>query len=153
VAWRGIERLTLGVDLRYFDYKNADLFGPAVRDGGLGWDGAFVSAVGGNYQLTDRVAVRGGYQYNTNPLASTSTLFNVQSPAIIQHTISVGSTVGLTDAVGVSLGYAYGFRNTITGSVRELPNADVSLAASSHSLLFNLQVKFGGWGRQEACAE
>jgi long-chain fatty acid transport protein len=153
VAWRGIDRLTLGVDLRYFDYKSADLFGTPVKEGGLGWDGAFVSAVGGNYQLTDRVAVRGGYQYNTNPLANTSTLFNVQAPAILQHTISVGSTVALTDAVGLSLGYAYGFRNTITGTAREVPNADISLAASSHSLLFNLQVKFGGWTRPEAAAE
>jgi long-chain fatty acid transport protein len=138
------------VDLRYFDYKNADLFGTPVRDGGLGWTSAFAVGLGGNYQLTERLAVRAGYQYNTNPLASTSTLFNVQSPAILQNTISVGTTVGLTDAVGFSLGYAYGFRNTISGTAREIPGAGVTLGASSHSLLFNLQIKFGGWGSRSA---
>lgn len=153
VAWRGIDRLTLGVDLRYFDYENTDLFGTAIRDGGLGWDSAFAVAVGGNYQLTDRVAVRAGYQYNTNPLENTRTLFNIQSPAIIQHTISVGTTVNLTDALSMSLGYAYGFQNSITGTVAQLPNARVSLEASSHSLLFNLQIKFGGGcSRKPTCA-
>jgi long-chain fatty acid transport protein len=150
-AWRGIDRLTLGVDLRYFDYRNTDLFGTPVRDGGLGWDSAFAVALGGDYQVTDRVAVRAGYQYNTNPLASTSTLFNIQSPAILQHTIAVGTTVGLTDSVAFSLGYAYGFRNTITGTAQEVPDANIFLAAASHSLLFNLQIKFGGWGRRPDC--
>jgi long-chain fatty acid transport protein len=152
VAWRGIDRLTLGVDLRYFDYKNAELFGTPVDQGGLGWNSSFAVALGGNYQLTDRVAVRAGYQYNTNPLENTSTLFNIQSPAIIQNTISVGTTLNLTDAMALSLGYAYGFQNSITGTVAQVPTASVRLGAASHSLLFNLQVKFGGgWGRKAAC--
>jgi long-chain fatty acid transport protein len=152
VAWRGIDRLTFGVDVRYFDYKNTDLFGTPTDQGGLGWDSAFAVAVGGNYQLTDRVAVRAGYQYNTNPLENTRALFNIQSPAIIQHTISVGTTLTLTEAMSMSLGYAYGFQNSITGVVDRIPNTNVGLEASSHSLLFNLQIRFGGgWGRKASC--
>lgn len=148
VAWRGVDRLTLGVDLRYFDYKGTALFGTDIRDGGLGWDSAFAVAVGGDYRLTDRVAVRAGYQYNTNPLENTRALFNIQAPAIIQHTVSVGTTVGLTDALSASVGYAYGFENSISGTPAQVPGAAVGLEASSHSLLFNLQIKFGGgWGR------
>lgn len=148
VAWRGIDRLTLGVDMRYFDYANSDLFGTPTSEGGLGWDSAFAVALGGNYQLTDRVAVRAGYQYNTNPLENTRALFNIQAPAIIQHTISVGTTIKLTDALSTSLGYAYGFQNEINGVVDRIPNTNVGLEASSHSLLFNIQIAFGGaWGR------
>jgi long-chain fatty acid transport protein len=152
VAWRGIDRLTLGVDLRYFDYKNTELFGTPVRNGGLGWSSAFAVALGGNYQLTERVAVRAGYQYNTNPLENTSTLFNIQAPGIITNTITVGTTVNLTDALALSLGYAYGFQNTITGTVAQVPTAGVSLSASSQSLLFNLQIKFGGGWKRKGCA-
>ncbi|QDU23904.1 OmpP1/FadL family transporter [Urbifossiella limnaea] len=152
VAWRGIDRLTLGVDMRYFDYANTDLFGTPTSEGGLGWESAFAAAVGGNYQLTDRVAVRAGYQYNTNPLENTRALFNLQSPAIIQHTISVGTTMNLTEAMALSVGYAYGFQNEINGVVDRIPNTNVGLEASSHSLLFNLQIKFGGaWGGAAAC--
>ena len=155
VAWRGIERLTLGMDMRYFDYANAKTFGTPVRDGGLGWESAFAVAVGGNYQLTDRVAVRAGYQYNTNPLESTSTLFNAQAPAIIQNTISVGTTMSLTEAMSMSVGYAYGFKNEVTRTASQVPTARVAIDAASHSLLFNIQIKFGGaWGKKhdEPCA-
>jgi long-chain fatty acid transport protein len=152
LAWRGIDRLTLGVDLRYFDYGNADLFGTPVRNGGLGWDSAFAAAFGGNYQLTDRVAVRAGYQYNTNPLANTSTLFNIQAPAILQNTLSLGSTVGLTESLSFSLGYAYGFKNTISGSASQVPGAAISVSAASHALLFNLQIKFGPSWKTACCS-
>ena len=151
IAWRGIDRLTLATDLRYFDYKNASLFGTPVRNGGLGWDSAFVVGAGADYQLTDRVAVRAGYQYNTNPLASTSTLFNIQAPAILQNTVTVGTTLNLTEALGFSVGYAYGFQNSITGTAQEVPGAGIKLTASSQSLLFNLQVKFGGGRRSGGC--
>lgn len=151
VAWRGVERLTLGVDMRYFDYKNAAMFGTPNADGGLGWVSAFAVAVGGDYQLTDRLAVRAGYQYNTNPLESARALFNLQSPAIIQHTVSVGTTFALTESMATSIGYAYGFHNSVSGQLAQVPNASVQLDAASHSLLFGLQIKFGKpWGRR-AC--
>lgn len=149
VAWRGIDRLTLGVDMRYIDYKNSQMFGTPTADGGLGWESAFAVAVGGNYQLTDRLAVRAGYQYNTNPLENTRALFNLQSPAIIQHTLSVGTTMSLTENLSTSIGYAYGFHNSVSGQLAQVPNARVQLDAASHSLLFGLQVKFGNpWGRK-----
>jgi long-chain fatty acid transport protein len=151
IAWRGIDRLTLATDLRYFNYHDADLYGTAVREGGLGWSSTFVAAVGANYQLTDRVAVRAGYQYNTNPLANTSTLFNIQAPAIMQNTVTVGTTVGVTDAISLSLGYAYSFRNTITGTASQVPGAAIGLSASNNSLLFNIQIKFGGGPRPVIC--
>lgn len=151
LAWRGIQCLTLGVDMRYFDYANADLFGQSVRDGGLGWDSAFAVAVGGDYQVNERVSARLGYQYNTNPLADTSTLFNMQSPSITQNTITCGTTVGLTDALSMSVGYAYGFQNSITGTISQVPNARVELETSTHALLFGMQIKFGGCGRKSDC--
>ncbi|VTS04136.1 OmpP1/FadL family transporter [Tuwongella immobilis] len=143
IAYHGIERLNLGLDLRYVDYANTDLYGTSVRDGGLGWDSSFVVALGGQYQVSDRIALQAGYQYNTNPLSNTSTLFNVQGPAIVQNTISFGTTVAISESLSMSLGYAYGFNNSVTGTAREIPNATIEMEASSHSLLFGLQVKFG----------
>lgn len=151
IAWRGTDRLTLGVDLRYFDYKNTDLFGTPVKDGGLGWDSVFAVAVGGRYQFTDRFAMQAGYQYNTNPLANTSTLFNVQFPAILQNTVTFGGTFAVNEWLGVSLGYALGFENSVTGTVREVPAAGVRLSASNQTVLFNIQVKFGPGGKRRAC--
>ena len=149
IAWRGTDRLTLALDLRYFDYANARLFGTAVKDSGLGWSSVFATALGANYKLTDRLAVRGGYTYNTNPLLGTSTLFNVQAPAILQHTISVGSTWAITDTLSASLGYAYSFRNSVTGTASQDPGAAIRLSASNQTLLFNIGIKFGGGFRRQ----
>jgi long-chain fatty acid transport protein len=153
IAYRPTERLQLAVDLRYFDYKTTDLFGQRVVDGGLGWRSVFAVATGARYQLTDRLAMSAGYIYNDNPIPTTGTLFNVQSPAIIQHTIAVGTTFNITEAMSTSLGYAYGFRNTITGPVREARGVGVSLDSEVHMLTFSMQFKFGGCGcNKKTCA-
>src|SRR5262249_821764 len=85
VAYRPTDRLLLATDLRYIDYKNSELFGTRVVDGGLGWRSVFAAAVGGRYQVTDRAALSAGYVYNDNPIPSTGTLFNIQAPAITRH--------------------------------------------------------------------
>lgn len=144
IAYRGIDRLTLALDLRYFDYAHTRLFGVPVVQGGLGWDSVFSVAVGAQYKVTERAALMAGYQYNTNPIPSTATLFNLQAPAILQNTVSVGTTIAITDALSVSGGYAYSFENSIGGTAREIPGAGIRLSASNQTFLFNIGVKFGG---------
>jgi long-chain fatty acid transport protein len=146
VGYRPTDKLQLNADLRYLDYASADLFGTPIRDGGLGWRGVFAAAAGSRYQLTDRVAVSGGYVYNDNPIPSVGTLFNVQSPVITQHTVTVGTTINLTDAMSASLGYAYAFRNSLTGPVREATGVGVTMDSAAHLLTFTMQFRFGACG-------
>ena len=68
VAYKGLPKTLIDVDLRYIDYANTSLFGTKVIDGGLGWQSVFAVALGGQYQATDRITLRGGYLYNTNPI-------------------------------------------------------------------------------------
>jgi len=77
IAYKGFERALIDVDLRYFDYKNTSLYGTKPIDGGLGWSSVFAVAIGGQYQATDRLTLRSGYLYNTNPIKGTDTLFNI----------------------------------------------------------------------------
>jgi long-chain fatty acid transport protein len=70
----------IDVDFRYFDYANTPLFGQSVIDGGLGWRSVFAVATGAQYQVNDRVTIRGGYLFSTDPIHDTATLFNVQAP-------------------------------------------------------------------------
>ncbi len=89
---REYEKALIDVDLRYIDYANSELFGQSVASGGLGWRGVFAVATGMQYSLTERLTLRGGYLFNTNPIPAPVTLFNVQAPAITQHTLSVGAS-------------------------------------------------------------
>ena len=144
VGYQATERLLLTTDQRYVDYANSELFGTPIPQGGLGWRGVFVAAVGSRYQVTDRAALSLGYVYNDNPIPAVGTLFNTQSPLITQHTIAVGGTATLTDAITASLGYAYGFQNSITGPVREATGIGARLETDVHMLTFTLQYRFGG---------
>jgi long-chain fatty acid transport protein len=144
VAYKGLDRALIDVDVRYFDYANAALFGQRIVDGGLGWDGVFAVATGGQYALTDRLTVRGGYLFNTNPIPQTGTLFNVQLPGIIQHTLSLGASFRLTDDIVASAAWVHGFRNSLQGNIVEQTGAFTRFDTQYDSIVMGLNIQFGG---------
>jgi long-chain fatty acid transport protein len=143
VAYKGIDRALIDVDLRYIDYANAALFGQSVPDGGLGWRSVFAVATGAQYKLSDRLTLRAGYLYNTNPVPSPATLFNVQAPGITMHTLSLGTSYTLTDNIVVSAAYVHGFRNAISGGVEQIPGASARFDTQTDSIVMGLNIKFG----------
>ena len=88
VAYTGIERWVLATDLRYLGFGPVRGFG---RSGfrangsaaGLGFDDTFALALGAQYRATDRLAVRCGYTYGTNPVPDAPSTVNVASATII----------------------------------------------------------------------
>lgn len=143
VAYKGFARSLIDVDLRYLDYGNAALFGQSVRDGGLGWNSVFALALGGQYALTDRVTLRAGYLFNTNPIPAPATLFNVQLPGIIQHTLSFGASLKLTEDITLTSAWVHGFRNSIQGDVLEESGASTKFDSQTDSIVVGLNVQFG----------
>jgi long-chain fatty acid transport protein len=152
VAYKGIERALIDVDLRYFDYGNAALFGQSVKNGGLGWESVFAVAIGGQYALTERVTLRGGYLYNMNPIPHTLTLFNVQLPGILTNTMSLGVSFQLTKDITLSSAWVHGFRNSIQGGVEQEPGASTKFDTQLDSLVVGLNIQFGTRRCQPAAA-
>ncbi len=144
VAYKGIERLLVDVDFRYFDYANADLFGTKIADGGLNWRSVFAVATGAKYQLNDRVALLAGYIYNQNPIRDQTTLFNVQLPAIVTNTLSLGVTMALTEDISMTAGWVHGFRNSVEGGVIQIPGGSTRFDTQYDSILAGINVQFGG---------
>lgn len=143
IAYKGFERALIDVDLRYFDYDNADLYGVKPIDGGLGWQSIFAVAVGGQYQLTEKLTLRAGYLYNVNPIRSTYTLFNVQAPGFLQHMIGLGTTYKLTDDISLTLAWTHLFRNSITGDILQVPGENIKLDGQIDSIVAGLNIQFG----------
>lgn len=150
IAYKGIERALIDVDLRYFDYANTALYGQSVQDGGVGWNSVLAVALGGQYALTDRLTLRAGYLYNTNPIPDTATLFNVQLPGITTNTLSLGSSLSLTEDITLSLAWVHGFRNAIEGGVREEPVSTAKLDTQYDSIVAGLNIQFGGRPRERS---
>ncbi len=143
VAYKGFERTLIDVDLRYIDYANTPLFGTKVVDGGLGWQSVFAVAFGVQYKATEKLSLLGGYLYNTNPVRSETTLFNVQAPGIITNTLSMGASYNITEDITATLSWVHGFRNSSEGSILQLPGSSVRLDSQVDTLWMGFNIKFG----------
>ena len=153
IAYKGIERALIDVDLRYLDYANTALFGQSVQSGGVGWNSVFAVATGGQYALTDRLTLRAGYLFNTNPIPATATLFNLQLPAIVTNTISFGTSYKVTDDITFSAAWVHGFRNSIEGGIGQLPGSSAKLDVQTDSIIAGLNIKFGGKSKVQKAIE
>jgi long-chain fatty acid transport protein len=143
VAYKGVPGLLVDVDLRYFDYANTPLWGQRVIDGGLNWNSIFAVATGVQYQATDKLTLRGGYLYNTNPVNAPQTLFNIQAPGIVTNTLSLGLSMRMTEQVTMSAAWVHGFRNSESGPIGQIPGSSARLDAQLESLVVGLTIQYG----------
>jgi long-chain fatty acid transport protein len=152
-AYTGFERWVLACDVRYYDYHNTAGFGsPAAFDAtgavtGLGWKSVVSVHLGAQYQATQRLFLRMGYEFNENPIGSDAAFFNVASPLIIQHIASTGLSYYLTDQLSVSLAYLHGFENSVTGpmylpGVGALAGTSVTARTSADAVAAGVTVRY-----------
>ncbi len=151
-GYRGVDRWTFAADLRYIDYADTDGFEKqgfdatgAVR--GFGWDSIWVFAVGAQYELNPKLALRAGYSFNTNPVPDDLTFFNLACPAIIQHHLNLGLSWLLSEQVEVNVAWHHGLENTIRGpwytaANVPIPGTAVESSMSTDSLVLGVQVFF-----------
>jgi long-chain fatty acid transport protein len=152
VAYTGLPRTVLAADFRYMDYQNTNGFNqsgfaPNGAVQGLGWDSIFVLALGAQYLLTDALSLRAGYTYNGNPISGDQAFFNIASPLVIQHTLSVGASYKAFDRLLLSLAYAHSFENSVQGplvlpSLGALPGSSVENRAWADFILIGATVLF-----------
>jgi long-chain fatty acid transport protein len=155
LSYTGLERWILASDFRYIDYRNATGFDGIgfVQAGnltgalhGLGWNDVFALALGAQYEVSSSFHVRGGYTYNTDPIPSSRTTFNVASPLIVEHTVYLGLSWDFSETFGVSVAYAHAFDNSISGPIvtfkGAIPGSMVQSTTSADSFLIGATIKF-----------
>ena len=123
LSYKPVEDLTLAADIKWINYKDTAGFqasnfaatplGPYVR--GFGWQDIWTLALGGQYKLTPRFALRAGYNYSQNPIPSSQQFFNVFAPAIVQHHITAGGGFNVTPDLEINIAYYHAFQNTASG--------------------------------------
>jgi long-chain fatty acid transport protein len=151
-AYRGLKRWLFALDVRWIDYHDTRglggeaAFRPDLAVTSLGWRNIWVLGLGAQYQATDDLSVRAGYAFNQNPIAPENTTFNIASPAIIQHQLSVGASYQVSKALAVTAAYMRGFGNSISGPLQSplgpVPFVRLRNDVSSDSLLVGVSVQF-----------
>jgi len=141
-AYTGIDRTLIAMDVRFFDWSSTKTFGERPIDGGTAWQSIFSVALGTQYELTDRLAIRGGYLFNENPIPEPATMFNLQLPLIMQHTLSAGASYQLTEKITMDFAWVHCFENSIEGPILQLPEATVGLESKVDAWLLGLSVTY-----------
>lgn len=125
LTWKPNQKWTLSGDLSQIQYgqinsiantfPQSQLLGQA-NGAGFGWKDVTVFKLGVLYKYTPNFTVRAGYNYNTQPIQSSQTMFNILAPGVIQHQASLGTTYSFSQNLELSAFYAHGFYKSISGS-------------------------------------
>lgn len=151
VAYTGFERWTLGADVREINYHSTPGFSHTGFDStgavrGLGWKDVFVLALGAQYRLADPLFLRIGYTYNSDPIPAGNAIFNVATPVVMQHSLSLGASFEVNKRFLLSAAYLHVFENSIQGPLLTptgaIPGASVQDSAWGDAYLMGATVKF-----------
>ncbi len=138
-------RLFLAADAKYIMYSSTEGFEESGFDQtgavkGFGWDDIFVFATGAQFQASEKVALRAGYNYSENPIPDENSFFNVAAPAIIQHHLTLGLGYELTDGLEISGAYYRAFEGKVSGpmwhpAMGEVPGSNVTTTMTEDSFI------------------
>ncbi len=103
----------LAVDYRLVDYENTDGFSttgwtPTFSVAGFGWKNINVISAGFQYKGVDRLPLRLGYTYSSNPISSETAFFNIPATAIIKNAFQIGVGYEISDRWGIDGMFHYG---------------------------------------------
>ncbi len=150
-AYTGFENTIIAFDVRYFDYANTAGFGDrAVFDstgrlGGLDWSSVLATALGVQRKFSDLVTGRMGYTYNQNPVKNSEAFYNIASPLIYEHMVSLGGSLTPNDSLAFNIAYSHMLENTRSGQliqpgVGPLPGSTFTNSMDAHFLSFGISV-------------
>jgi long-chain fatty acid transport protein len=146
ISYDGLNKTLLALDVKYFDYANTRGFRDIMDSNGnvigLGWDSVTSVSVGMQRTLSERLKLRTGYCYNTNPTPSESQYANVSSPLFMQHVFSIGGTITLPKSIDAHLTWSHAFQNEVTGYSPTNPRVKVTNSVYADTLVFGLTKRF-----------
>jgi len=103
----------VALDYRLVDYENTDGFSKTgwtqtASVKGFGWENISIISAGIQYKGIDKLPIRVGYTYSTNPINSDVTFFNIPATAIIENAFQFGFSYQVNDKFSLDAVYHHG---------------------------------------------
>ena len=117
--------LTLMADYQHIFYSGTKAISnpmntglPLGADGGpgFGWEDVDVIKIGAEWRQNEKYTWRAGYAFTTNPLGVEDVTFGILAPGVVQHHISGGASIKMSETSTLDLALVYAFSNDVTGS-------------------------------------
>ncbi|MFT5425998.1 MAG: long-chain fatty acid transport protein [Gammaproteobacteria bacterium] len=129
----------------------ATAFGPALSAGtsllgtdnglGFGWKDINVYRFATSYDYNNKWTLRAGYSYNDSPISDDQILFNIISPAVNKHHITVGFSYVTDQNSEWNVAYMHAFREEQNVAVSAF-GIPASIGMSQNSLGMSYSWKF-----------
>ena len=103
----------LALDYRLVDYENTNGFSetgwtPTASVAGFGWENISIVSAGIQYKGIDKLPLRLGYTYSTNPINEDVAFFNIPATAIIKNAFQFGFSYEVSDNFSLDAHYHHG---------------------------------------------
>ncbi len=171
-------KFDFALDYRYVDYENTEGFAesgwqiaesgdfagfPTGAVNGFGWKNMSILSVGLQYQATEKLPIRIGYTYSSNPIEDELAFYSIPATAVIENAAQIGLGYTINDKIELNAVYHYGFRgdgasgnllnptpdvlggpwNANTNPLGTVPGTSVSYDMSTSMIQLNMVYKFG----------
>ncbi|MFK5889893.1 MAG: outer membrane protein transport protein [Flavobacteriaceae bacterium] len=161
------EKFDFALDYRYVDYENADGFeksGWEIGDGGIptgavngfGWKSINVISVGLQLKMIDKIPLRFGYTYSSNPIKDELAFFSMPATAVITHAFQFGFSYPINDNFTLDALYHHGISDgrtegqmlspmaiTATNPLGKVPGTKIGYDMTTDLVMFGFTYKLG----------
>ncbi|NNC34916.1 MAG: hydrocarbon degradation protein [Croceitalea sp.] len=105
--------IDMALDYRLVDYENTDGFSttgwsPTASVTGFGWENINIISAGIQYKGIQKLPLRIGYTYSSNPINSDVAFFNIPATAIIKNAFQLGLSYESSANLGFDAVFHYG---------------------------------------------
>jgi long-chain fatty acid transport protein len=146
----------LALDYRLVNYENTDGFEasgwtPTASVAGFGWENINIISAGVQYKGVDRLPIRLGYTYSSNPIQEQLAFFSVPATAIIKNAFQVGLGYEISDRWTLDGVFHYGDSGDATSGqllnpqfaspdnpLGAIPNSNVSYDMTTSMVMFGI---------------
>ncbi len=159
-------KFDLALDYRYVDYENADGFEktgweigdngfPTGAVNGFGWNSISVISAGLQYKGIEKLPLRFGYTYSSNPIDEELTFFSMPACAIIKHAFQFGFSYPINDKFMLDAVYHHGMSDgktegsmlspmaiTPANPLGKVPNTKVGYDMTTDMVMFGITYTF-----------
>lgn len=152
--------IDLALDYRMVDYENTDGFSETgwtstASVAGFGWENISILSAGIQYKGVDKLPLRLGYTYSSNPIPEEVAFFNIPATAIIKNAFQLGFSYEANNNWRFDAVYHYGSSGDATkGQVLNpmfispgnplgaIPGSEVSYEMTTSMIQFGVSYKF-----------
>ena len=115
---------------------------------GFGWTDQTIYKLGVNWQYSEKLALRAGYNHGDSPIPEDQVLFNMLAPATVEDHLTLGVEYKFNEDFWLSINYMHAFLNTIKGPTAFgsggaiVTGSNASIAMEQDSLGATLSIRF-----------